>query len=218
MPAALKQRIGQPAGGHARRYVDTRLRVLDGHRVADEVSAQSELLCQIGFDTPLAVEVQRAGGEFAAAIQLGCQGWILSMISTRILGGQIESTSVATRMVSVLADGRLVMTIADDEDTLGSSQSEVGVLHCSAGRIATDILGEHLAQIESVTMSTGHGPVSLDHSEWRDVVMYGDRCAAAIRHAARVQRWDITEAGFGRFFYPPQPVATEAEPQDAVGV
>ena len=215
LPAALKQRLGEPAGGHARRYVDTRLRVLDGPQLADEVAAQSELLQQLSFDSPLVIEVRRCGGEFAAALQLGCQNWIFATTSTPMCSGRVQDATAAIRLASVLADGRLVMTIADDENLLGSAACDVGILHATDRRMAPEVLAEHLSQIESAAAAGGAGPVSLDASEWRDVLMYADRCAAAIRHASGQQRFDITEAGFGRFFYPPQPVPEESHGEPA---
>ena len=183
-----------------RRYVDPRLSVSAASVPEEEARVQTELLEKLDFEPPLLIEVGRGSGACDVTIQVGCHQMTLAM--TDRLDGCLR-----LRMVSFLECGHVILTANDpDGEFLASCADEAATLTLVETNLATDLLTEHLTVAAEIGEAKGSPMVAFESSEWRDIIHYSERCLADILHHDGRQKWEIMDATYDRFTYPPQTI------------
>lgn len=183
-----------------RRFLDDRLSVCSRVTPDAAIQSQTDSLLKLNFEEPLLIEIARSAGACQGTIQVGCENVVLAMTD------QLDDV-VRLRMISVFENGHVVISVNDLDPTLPKSMAhEVATLNVTATRHLTELLSAHL-EFTATAGERRHGQlVGLESAEWRDVLLYSERCLADMMHHCGVQKWEIPDAQYGRFHYPPQSV------------
>ncbi|WP_404310564.1 hypothetical protein [Neorhodopirellula lusitana] len=201
-PVQLQSMIAKPE--YARRYLDPKLSVSIEMETAEEVSTQTKSLEKLQFDAPLIIEVCAGEHTCTGTVQVGCQNMV--MATTDEYEGDMH-----IRMTSVLEDGHLVVS-SDGRDgrlvePINGDATSVRIYEVTK---AAKLVTKHLEEAAKIAEKRKTTLVMLDPSEWRDIIHYSERSLAATLRDAHHEKWDITNAHYGRFNFPPTPVTMPA--------
>lgn len=191
----------------AKSYSDARLSV--AHEAVDvpEVVDQAQALEAANFESPLSIQIIRDHVTSYATLQIGCRRLVLA--KTEWNEGMLQ-----LNMISCMTDGHMVLT-----SNAADTASDQPLTHQSAtlSDVPTDdavaLLQEHLRLIEEVAEKRQQSVVELESAEWRDVIHCAERCRADVLHHCGEAHYDISEMGYGRFSFPPHPVAVPLNSQ-----
>lgn len=198
-PEALLSKIG--TSDYTRRYVDPQLHVSPNMEPPSDVQIQTASLERLQFDSPLIIEIGRGEGTIEATVQIGCQNLVLAL--TDHLNGHLR-----LRTVSFLADGHVVLSGNGQDDRLAKPiQGDASSLQVFDVSAAPKLVAGHLQTAAQIAERRHTKLMTLEPNEWRDLVHYSERCMANTLHQAHVEKWEITDAQYGRFAFPPREVA-----------
>lgn len=181
----------------ARRYLDPKLAVSTETQMNDAIAAQAERLEALRFEPPLIIETCADDTSCLATVQVGCQNLVLAILT---------QTQVATqcRMVSVLDDGHVIISGGPHDGRIASNHDgDYATLRKFSSIDADKLVAKHLEVAAGIAEAKQSQLVSIESREWRDLIHYSDRCLADAMHEAKMEKWDIPQAQYGRFTYPP---------------
>ncbi|MCM2371196.1 hypothetical protein [Aporhodopirellula aestuarii] len=201
-PAALQSMIS--ANDYTRRYLDPRLNVSANMETNRDVQQQTDSLERLQFDAPLIIELARGEDTIEATVQVGCQNLVMAMTDCL-------DENLRLRMVSILDDGHVVISGNGEDDRLTQAISgDASSLQVFSTSKAAKLVTKHLEIAAEIAEKRHAKIVTLAPSEWRDLIHYSERCMADTLHHAHLEKWDISEASYGRFAFPPRDVAVLA--------
>jgi len=185
----------------AKRYTDARLSVAHEAMDVPEVMVQVEAFETAQFEPPLSIEIFRDDATIRATVQIGCRGFVMAAT-------EWDEEAVRIKLISCLADGHMVLTsnASDDQEDPSLTHSSATLLTLPA-QDAVALLQQHLQHVEEVAGTRGQSMVELEFAEWRDVLHCAERCRADVLHQCDRANFDIAEMGYGRFSFPPHPIA-----------
>ncbi|MEM9367015.1 MAG: hypothetical protein AAGD07_13560 [Planctomycetota bacterium] len=186
---------------YMRRYLDPRLSVISGNSDVENGERHTNAWETIDFDAPLLIEIARGDAVSMATLQLGCRSTVLAMTD------YLEPT-LRLRLVSILHNGQVVVTLSNNHASSRCLANETGLIHISDANDAPGILAHHLEALARAAEQAGTRVVTQESGEWRDVIHYAECCVAEIRHRSGDEKWDLSPTGYGRFSFPVHPVAT----------
>ncbi len=197
-PAQLQSMLA--TNDYARRYLDPRLSVSVNVQTSAAVQAQTESLERLQFDAPLIIEFSRGEDTIEATVQVGCRNLVMAMTDSL-------NDHLRLRMVSMLEDGHVVISgNGEDERLTTALNDETTSLRVFPTSQAAKLVTKHLEEAADIAQHRQTKIVLLDPSEWRDLIHYSERCMADTLHHAHVEKWDIADAHYGRFSFPPRVV------------
>jgi hypothetical protein len=199
-PAQLQSMLA--TNDYARRYLDPRLSVSVNMQTSAAVQAQTESLERLQFDAPLIIEFSRGEDTIEATVQVGCRNLVMAMTDSL-------NDDLRLRMVSMLEDGHVVISgNGEDERLTTALNGESTSLRVFPTMQAAKLVTKHLEEAADIAQHRRTKMVLLDPSEWRDVIHYSERCMADTLHHAHLEKWDIADAHYGRFSFPPREVTS----------
>lgn len=192
------------AGAYTRRYMDPRLSVSMETQTTGELGEHNQKLEKLHFDSPLIIETCVGDQRREATVQVGCRNLVLATIS-------LVDDEIQTRMTSVLADGHVVMSSnGSDERIMANLDGDFVCLRSFDGTMVTKLVTKHLEVAAMFAEQRGSQLIALDSNEWRDLIHFTERCLADALHHAKIEKWDVSSAHYGRFSFPPSNIGSPA--------
>ncbi|WP_146460501.1 hypothetical protein [Rubripirellula tenax] len=135
------------------------------------------------------------------SIQIGCQNMVVAEV-------QKCSDETQTRLISMLDDGLTLITLSPGDGDIGGRRlGSAGYYAVCESSDPQTMLANHLEQTVSMAEKRGTAVVSFDASEIIDVSQFASRVLASVQTQYGEAHYEVGNARYGRFRFPPQPIA-----------
>ncbi len=181
---------------YSRRYFDPKFRVETDVELDEPRRTLTEALGQIDFESPLLIQVIDDDRVIPTTVQMGCQSLAMAIVET-------TDGEARMRLVTVLDDGFVVITVAGEEAE--PREGDAGVIDSNPRHEPVTVLSAHLDRITALAEQREAAPLMLHSGEWRDVYLVAGRVSADIDHRHGASNRSVGEAVHGRFPFPPAP-------------
>lgn len=182
---------------YTRRYFDSKLSISLETEASGDLGEQNKALEKLQFDSPLLIEHCAGEDIIQATVQIGCRNLVMVFL-------EAIDDEVRLRLTSILEDGHVVISSGGADDRLCTDVSgESTTVNAFKSSKATRLVTKHLERAATIAEKRETKMVVMDPNEWRDVMHYSERCLAQTMHEEKLERWDIANANYGRFEFPP---------------